>query len=128
MTTTPIPIEQFIQRLEELERTMTRGPWVSDGLKVENAHHDIAMCDPTPPHLRAGEDARYNASGIAHLKNANPTAIAMFKAAIEGLKRVVNGDHSGTRSRESHHAVQTLAHLNTLAASALGTNGDEHDT
>ena len=124
MTTTPSPIEQFIAQLEELERTMTGGPWVSDGLKVENAHHDIAMCDPTPPHLRADEDARYNASGIAHLKNANPTVCAMLKAAIEFVQALA------THPDSSHtaYATETLAHLNTLAAEALGTNGDEHDT
>ncbi|GIK30244.1 MAG: hypothetical protein BroJett007_33820 [Chloroflexota bacterium] len=126
-------LEQFIAKLEELERTMTKGPWVSDGLKVENAHHDIAMCDPTPPHLRADEDARYNASGIAHLKNANPTIIAMLKAAIEGLKELRTHHLAGMSDPvwgAPYHKYrlraidQIVAHLDTLAAEALGTKGE----
>lgn len=120
-------LEQFIAKFEELERTMTPGPWVSDGLNVENAHHDIAMCDPTPPHLGASENARRNSSGIAHLKNSNPTVIAMLKAAIEGL-RAYAGCCDGCTCGDgwSHDAArETLAHLNTLAAEALGTKGEK---
>lgn len=133
-------LEQFIQKLEELERTMTRGQWKVDeydGFMLVYADFDpesprrdygvihCATCAPAP--LDNG-----NAHGIAHLKNSNPTVIAMLKAAIEGLKELRTHHLAGMSDPvwgAPYHKYrlraidQIVAHLNTLAASALGTKG-----
>lgn len=83
MTTTPSPIEQFIQKLEGYQRS--------------------------------------------HPGATQNTVIAMLKAAIEGL-RAYAGCCDGCTCGDgwSHDAArETLAHLNTLAAEALGTTGEK---
>lgn len=129
-------LEQFIQKFEELERTMTRGRWrPTTAYERDMGFGDVCAVDAMTPDMltEAVRDTGLNgahAHGIAHLKNSNPTVIAMLKAAIEGL-RAYAGCCDGCTCGDgwSHDAaMETLAHLNTLAAEALGTNGDEHDT
>jgi len=112
-------LEQFIAKLEELERTMTGGKWRAEALTGAmglTAHFINAGTASEPSLIEAWSPD--NLSGIAHLKNSNPTVIAMLKAAIEGLKEL-----------RTHHLAgmsdQIVAHLNTLAAEALGTKGEK---
>lgn len=111
--------QELIAKLKNLDATMTRGKWFSDGLKIENQNHDIAICDPTPPHLRSHEDARTNAHGIAALKNANPHVVAMLERAIDGLKKADDGSDGAA----SAYAEEALADLERLAAKAMKEMG-----
>jgi len=118
-------LEQFIQKLEELERTMTRGRWrPTTAYERDMGCGDVCAVDAMTPDMltEAVRDTGLNgahAHGIAHLKNSNPTVIAMLKAAIEFVQTLA------THPDSSHtaYASDTLAHLNTLAAEALGTKG-----
>ena len=127
-------LEQFIAKLEELERTVTRGQWKVDeydGFMRVYADFDpesplrdcgvihCATCAPAP--LDNG-----NAHGIARLKNSNAAVIAMLKAAlgcIENVDGYIRGSNPLRTNLIRALTGSTLAHLNTLAAEALGTKG-----
>lgn len=123
-------LEQFIAQLEELERTMTRGHYARFNGRLFVGHviynaDDTATVEGDPEGGCLAEGWPTIIEGLAHLKNANPTVIAMLKAAIEGL-RAYAGCYDGCICGDgwSHDAArETLAHLNTLAAEALGTTG-----
>lgn len=130
------PIEQFIQTLTELERTMTKGPWTrpehghSEGLRIKG-HVCDANGESVASNGRGGNDREWieaqerNLDGIAHLKNTNSTVIAMLKAAIQGLKGISQRPRNNHNTTSTFMATATLDCLNTLATEALGTKGEK---
>lgn len=127
MTTTPSPIEQFIQKFEELERAMTKGPWRAE--VDDDVLFTRIIVDTDGRHLvaesrgwnREVAKSAPNFAGIAHLKNSNPAVIEMLKAAIEGLRRCADTEDDGCIGPWNDAAISALAHINTLAQEALGT-------
>lgn len=131
------PFEQFVATLEELERTMTKGRWrPTTAYERDMGFGDVCAVEAMTPNMltEAVRDVGLNeahAHGIAHLKNANPTVIAMLKAAMKELRGIVeywNGaPESAVDAIETvaDRAHDCLAHLNTLAQEALGTKGEK---
>ncbi len=110
------PIEQFIQTLTELERTMTKGPWRSE-YASSKGYSVWGPCVPTGSmQIALTGYAKFdgaNAHGIAHLKNSNPTVIAMLKAVVE-LRAALLIDSSISQTT-TRRLLEFDAHLNTLA-------------
>lgn len=129
-------LEQFIAKLEELERTMTKGHYARFNGRLFVGHviynaDDTATVEGDPEGGCLAEGWPTIIEGLAHLKNSNPTVCAMLKAAMKELQGVVeywNGapesavDAIETVADRAHNC---LAHLNTLAAEALGTTGEK---
>lgn len=111
MTTTPSPIEQFIQKLREAT-FLPCVPMNTDG--------------PEDGCCRFCGEGSEGPCPAREQPGTPPWRIAaILESAVEGLRKIANEDYRGNRSRAAQNAHSTLAHLNTLAASALGTTGEK---
>lgn len=131
------PVEQFLSKLTELERTMTKGPWKTNQGSVSYAdtgdhlpYWNIEGVRDRNPKVATldycadeGDECTANMNGIAHLKNSNPTVIAMLKAVVE-LRAALLIDSSISQTT-TRRLLEFDAHLNTLATEALGTKGEK---
>lgn len=115
------PTQQFIANLRECETTMTKGRYAvlngrlfigrvtinaDDTATVEGDPHNNALAEGWPAIMR----------GIATLKNANPTVIAMLERAIGALGELAQDEDDVHLAVSKNMAAKALDEINALAA------------